>query len=213
MHLTGPISIAFFVFYMTLFIKSAKADNFDWVILIWTFVIGLPRIIAYFMLFADSLYRRRLYGMVLAGTTACQLLVFTINQFIIFTNSDNYCSRVYAVWHMVTVWGIECGWGITLYEIGQIFALMFYIYATQGAFDHYHMGFKDKHLKAKEKHRMEVTYHAKEGNMKLREEFGNNSVTIDASHNNSAMMMGQQPGMYAQPMMMQQNPESSMMLG
>jgi hypothetical protein len=148
MHMTGPISIGMFVFYMYLFVKSCKEDKFDWVILIWTFIIGLPRIIAYFLLFADSLYRRRLYGMALAGTTAVQLMLFIINQFIIFTRSDDYCDRVYAVWHMVTVWDIECYWAITLYEIGQLTLLVFYIYASQGAFDYYHLGFKDKFLLA-----------------------------------------------------------------
>ena len=130
MHLTGPINIAMFVFYMTLFIKSCKADKFDWVILIWTFGIGLPRVIAYFMFFKNSIYRRRIYALTLAGTTAAQLLLFIINQFIIFTRSDDYCSRVYAVWHMVTVWEIECGWAITLYDIGQSALLFWYIYAA-----------------------------------------------------------------------------------
>ena len=79
MHLTGPISMAFFAYYFTLFVKSIQRDEFDWVILIWVFVIGLPRVVCYFFLFADSIFRRKIYALCLAGTTALQLFIFILN--------------------------------------------------------------------------------------------------------------------------------------
>ena len=86
MHLTGPISIGFLAFYMTLFIRSSEANSFNWVILIWTFVIGLPRVLFYFMLCCDSLKNRKTYAMVLTGTTLIEIIIYVVNQCIIFSN-------------------------------------------------------------------------------------------------------------------------------
>lgn len=168
LYLTGPISIGLFVYYMVMFIKSAHADKFNWVVLIWTFVIGLPRVLGFFLLFCDSIFSRKIYAMILASTVTLELLIFVINQFIIFTNDADYCERVYAVYYMVVEWDRTCDGAITLYEIASSCSVVFYLYAACCAFDHYHMGFKNEYLKVKEMHRMEVQYHANAGEMRIR---------------------------------------------
>ena len=171
MHCTGPISIGMFAYYMTLFINSSENDQFNWVILVWTFLIGLPRMIFYFCLFADSIFRRKLYAMVLAGTTLLELLIYVVNQFIIFSHDKDYCSRVYAVSYMINQWGIYCDWAITIYEICTTFSVLFYITASMGAFDHYHCAFHDHRLEAKERQRMEVCYHEEEDDTEIKKDY------------------------------------------
>ena len=156
MHLTGPISIGLFAFYMTLFVRSAHADQFNWVILFWTFVIGLPRIIFYFLLFADTLFRRKIYASVLALTAFVEGIIYIVNTFIIFGNDDKYCERVYAIYWMMDDWGIDCGWSIFLFEFLTTGSLVFFCYASMGAFDHYHLGFLNPRLKQEELHRLQM---------------------------------------------------------
>jgi len=73
----------------------------------------------------------------------------------IFTNDISYCNGVYAVEYMVVTWDIYCDWAITIYEIGMIMALVYYIYLSVGGYDHFHMGFHSETLKAKEFARIE----------------------------------------------------------
>ena len=56
---------------------------------------------------------------------------------------------------MVVTWEIYCDWAITIYEIGMVMALIFYIYMCVGSYDHYHMGFHSETLKNKEFARLE----------------------------------------------------------
>ena len=78
-HFSTPIHIGMFIYYMILFVASAQHDDWNWVILIWTFVIGLPRIILSFMLFQDSIYRRKWYAMCMVSTTTIQGALFLID--------------------------------------------------------------------------------------------------------------------------------------
>jgi len=107
-----------FVYYMVLFITSAQHDNWNWVILLWTFVIGMPRIVLSIMLLKDSIQRRKWYSVCMMSTTAVQITLFIFNQIMIFSNDLKYCDKVYAVEYMVVTWDIYCDWAITLYEIG-----------------------------------------------------------------------------------------------
>ena len=43
--LTGLVNLGLFIYYFVLFVRSCKEDKFNWVILIWTFIIGLLRVI------------------------------------------------------------------------------------------------------------------------------------------------------------------------
>lgn len=156
MHMTGPISIGLFCFYMTMFIKSSHADKFNWVILIWTFAIGLPRVLGYFMLFCDSLKNRKIYCMILVVTLLLEILIYATNQIMIFTDDKGYCNRAYPVYYMVTEWDIYCDWAVSLFEIGLTGSIFFYIAATMAAYDHYHLGFLCLKLKAIETNRLFV---------------------------------------------------------
>ena len=147
MMITGPVSMLLFVFYMTLFIRESREDHFNWVILFWTFVIGVPRIIFFFLLFADSLYRRKIYASVLAATTFVEVIIYIVNTCIIFANDDKYCERVYATYYMIADWNIDCGWAIFLFEFITTGSVLFYVYASMGAFDHYHLGYLIPRLK------------------------------------------------------------------
>ena len=53
----------------------------------------------------------------------------------IFTDDLGYCDKVYATTYMVSEWGIDCDWSITIYEICMTLSLVFYIRATIGAID------------------------------------------------------------------------------
>ena len=57
---------------------------------------------------------------------------------------------------MIEKWGIECGWAITILELFSIFNLAMFAYFTAVAYEHFHLGNKDKKLLAKEAHRKEV---------------------------------------------------------
>lgn len=123
-------------------------------ILLWTFLIGLPRVVLYFMTFNDSIFRRRIYATVMTGTTALQFLIFVIDQFGIFMHDNEFCDRVYAVWYMKDDWGITCEWSIVCYEICMLSALIFYIYASIKAVGFFHLGFEEATLTKKEAERL-----------------------------------------------------------
>ena len=71
-----PIHIGLFIYYMVLFITSAQHDNWNWTIILWAFVIGFPRIVLSFMLFQDSILRRKWYALCMVSTTAVQAALF-----------------------------------------------------------------------------------------------------------------------------------------
>ena len=154
MHFSGLISLGEFAFFMFLMIKSIDYGEFNWLILIWLIVITLPRILFYFIMCADSLKNRHNYAMILMATTFGELVFYVVNQFIIFTNDKDYCSRVYATYYMMNRWDIYCDWAITMWEVGTTMSLTFFCYATVGAYDHYHMGFLIPKLELKELERL-----------------------------------------------------------
>ena len=57
---------------------------------------------------------------------------------------------------MIQKWDIECGWAITILELFSITNLAVFAYFTAVAYEHFHLGNKDKKLLAKEAHRREV---------------------------------------------------------
>ena len=111
-HFTGFISLGLLVFYFIMMIRSSHAENFNWEILIWTFVIGIPRVCIYFMLFGDTIYKRRWYALLMAMTTVAECFIFFLNQIFIFADTDNVCDRVYTIEYMVANWGFTCDWAI-----------------------------------------------------------------------------------------------------
>jgi len=154
MHFTGVMSAGFLVYYFVLLVTSAQHDKFNWLIILWCFAIGLPRVILYFMIFNDSIYRRRLHATCLVATTALQILFFIVDQFEIFMHSQNFCNRVYAVYYMMDDWGVACEWSIVMYEICMLSALAFYIYASKCAVGYFHLGFDQHRLRVKEVDRL-----------------------------------------------------------
>lgn len=165
--MTGPISIGLFCFYMTMFIKSCHADRFNWLVLVWTFCIGLPRVLGYFILCCDSIKSRKTYCLIMVVTVLLEILIYVTNTIIIFTDDISYCNRVYPVWYMVTSWDIYCDWAVSLWEIGTTGSVFFYIAATMGAYDHYHLGFLCSELKAIERNRLEVMNEAEKAQKRL----------------------------------------------
>ena len=79
MHLTGAVSIGLIVLYFTLLAEGASHDNFNWVVLVWTFVMGIPRVACYIVIWADTILRRRIYCMCLVTTTAVECLIFVVS--------------------------------------------------------------------------------------------------------------------------------------
>ena len=142
MHLTGVVSAGLLVYYFVLFITSIQHDNFNWRIILWVFGIGFPRVIFFFMIFKDSIYRRRLHATMLTATTALQLLLTVIDQFSIFMHTDQFCDRVYAVYYMEHSWDVTCFWSIFMYEICMISCLVFYVYAAWCSVGFFHEGFE-----------------------------------------------------------------------
>ena len=122
------------MYFVAVLIASAKNDRFNWLSIVWPFVIGLPRVILYFMTCKhsiDSFSVINKYAKVMVGLTALQLILFIIDLFEIFLHEANLlCDRVYAVYYMRTEWDIECSKVIFYYEICMVAALVFYIYAT-----------------------------------------------------------------------------------
>ena len=57
---------------------------------------------------------------------------------------------------MVDKWGISCGGAITILELFSIINLALFAYFTAIAYEHFHLGTKDKNLLKKEVHRKEV---------------------------------------------------------
>ena len=150
MHMAGLISSGLLTLYFFLMIRSSQNDDFNWMILVWIIAIGVPRVIFWMVHCIDSIPHRRNYAFALIFTTMLDLIIFGVNQFIIFTNNDEYCSRVYPVTYMVVNWDIYCNWAITIYDVCTSMLLTFYIYASIGALDHYYMGFLNPRLEAKE---------------------------------------------------------------
>ena len=155
MHLSGIFSLGLTVFYLWLMVKMIDADEFNWVIIIWL-ALGTIRVIFWLIMCLDSLYRRKMFAYALIGTTLIEAGIYIVNQFIIFTDKDDFCGRVYLVYYMVTEWDIDCDWAITLFEIMQSMSLTFYVYASIGAFDHYHHGFKNPTLEIREFERIKA---------------------------------------------------------
>ena len=156
MHMAGFVSSALLTFYFILLIRSSQHDDFNWMTLVWISAIGVWRVIFWIISCADSIVHRRNYAMALAGTTCLELVIFVVNQFIIFVSDSNYCERVYAVTYMVVEWQIGCDGAISIFEIGTAMSLTFYIYAAIGAMDHYYMGFLSPRLEAKELARLKL---------------------------------------------------------
>ena len=154
LHLTGLISIGLLVYFFVLLVASAQNDRFNWLIIIWVFAVGFPRVILYFMTFADSIFRRRMYATFMTATTAMQLLFFIIDQFEIFMHDQDFCDRVYAVYYMKNDWDIKCDWSIVCYEICMVSALAYYIYAAVKAVGYFHLGFEQATLRNKEAERI-----------------------------------------------------------
>jgi len=69
-NFVGLISAGLLVYYFALMVLSAQADRFNWLILLWIFAIGFPRVVLYFMTFNDSIFRRRIYATTMTATTA-----------------------------------------------------------------------------------------------------------------------------------------------
>ena len=57
---------------------------------------------------------------------------------------------------MVANWGFDCDWAIVSQEVLLVSSLVYFIYASVCAYDHYHMGFRDQMLRDKERDRLEV---------------------------------------------------------
>lgn len=92
MLFTGLAASSLFVLFMVLMIRSADRDHFNWQVLLWLFCIELPRIVFFCMLFADSLWHRKLFAMVLFGTTMFEVLLSGIfNMMKLFKGESNYC--------------------------------------------------------------------------------------------------------------------------
>ena len=213
MHVTGLVSAGLLVYYFVLFVTSIANDNFNWRILLWVFAIGFPRVVFYFMIFADTIYRRRMHATTLVATTALQLLLCIIDQFSIAMHHEDYCDRVWAVSYMKHDWSVECGWSIVMYEICMISFLMFYIYASWCSVGYFHEGFEHQALRKIETERLEQR--AKEdGDF---ENFGKQSkkdksglgggqldITGEKTIDNSALMQPSMLGYQAMPQQQQQ---------
>lgn len=130
--------------------------------LVWICAIGAPRILFWLVHCIDSIPHRRNYAYALIFTTLLELTIYVVNQFIIFIHDRNYCERVYAVTYMIVEWDIYCDWAITMWEVGTMMCLTFYIYASIGALDHFYMGFLNPRLEMKELARIQACKKAKE---------------------------------------------------
>ena len=156
MHLIGIISVGFLILYMVLFVRSCQDDKFNWVILLWTFCIGVPRVVFWLLIFADSIFMRKVYAMALTITTVIEVGIFIGNQVVIFRHDDEYCSRSYPVYYFHTKWHTTCTWATFLTEMAMTTSLSFYIHACVAAFDHYHHAFINVMLKEKELDRIKA---------------------------------------------------------
>ena len=102
MHLSGIVNLGEFAFFLSLMIKSAQADEFNGLILIWILGITVPRIIFWAIMCADSLRHRKFYATILMLTTIGEAIFYVVNQIIIFTEDQTYCNRVYVMYYMMT---------------------------------------------------------------------------------------------------------------
>ena len=203
MHFSGLASCALLVFYFILMIRSSEHDEFNWLILVWISIIGFPRVIFWIIHCSDSIIHRRNYAFALVATTCIELLIFVVNQFIIFVHDDSYCERTYAVTYMMIQWNISCNWAVTLFELGTAMCITFYFYGCIGAMDHYYMGFLNPRLEAKEIQRMRLQKTETSGKT------GKNSY-VDCDEVNFNNKKGQQQQVIMmdpskQPLIMQQN--------
>ena len=142
MHLAGIVSLGLFVFFFTLMIKSIDYDEFNGLVLIWLIAIEAPRIVFWILHCKDSIPHRKYYALILVATTLGEAAFYVVNQIIIFTNDKDYCRRVYAIEYMEREWNIECDWAITCYEMCTSTSLIFFCYASVGAYEHYQMGYR-----------------------------------------------------------------------
>ena len=155
-HFTGFLSLALLVFYFILLVRSSHADNFNWEILILIFIVGFTRVAIWFMMFGDTIYKRRWYSLGMAISTVAEFFLFVLNLIFIFTDDESVCDRVFTIKYMVVNWDIKCDWAIFLNELMATTSILYFIYASMCAYDHYHMGFHDQMLRDKERDRLEV---------------------------------------------------------
>ena len=153
-HFTGLVSTGLLVLYFILLIRSAEANEFNWMTIVWLVLIGLPRVIFWIVSCNDSIVHRRNLAYAMVGSTCIEFIIFVANQFIIFIHDEEYCNRVYVVIYMMEDWDISCDWAITIYEIFTTLQMTYYFYAAAGAIDHYYVGFKHPRLEMKEIERL-----------------------------------------------------------
>ena len=136
-HIVGFVSLLLFFYYMFLLIRSSRHDNFEWRILIWCFVIGVVRVATWVLLIVkqNDAFGRRMFAFALIGTTVVEAVLFGVIQGTQHQDNAEYCKEVYAVNHMVSVWGLTCGGAAFLYTLGMVASLTFYIFASIAACD------------------------------------------------------------------------------
>ena len=156
LHFTGLISAALMVLYFILLIRSSENDQFNWMVLVWIVLIGMPRVIFWFVSCNDTIVHRRNYAFALAFTTCIEFIILVANTLIIFIHDQSYCTRVYAVEYMVDDWDITCDWAITIYEICTFILVLYYFYASSSSFDHYWISYHIPRLEAKEVERLKI---------------------------------------------------------
>ena len=116
MLFTGVIALGLFTMLMVLMVRSVDRDHFNWPIILWIFGIELPRIAFFFLLFKDSIYYRKLFAMVLFGTTMFEVILTLIfNMMKLFKGEEEYCDKIFAVWYMTEDWNISCTGAVIMF--------------------------------------------------------------------------------------------------
>ena len=134
----------------------------------WMFV-GAARVFFWLWMCCDSIYKRKyfLWMMIITFLIQCALFVFICGE--LFTGTDNYCSKKHILELMIDNWDINCGWAITVLMLTSIFNIAAFAYFTAIAYEHMHMGSKNKKLLEKEAHRKEVMKGAADAQKRLKQ--------------------------------------------
>ena len=143
------------VFFFYDFVDMYSSDEWNFGVFVWLFV-GAARVFFWLWMCCDTIHKRKYFLWTMIITWLIQVALFVNIQGELFTGPDNYCAKQHVLEHMVDKWGISCGWAITMLELFSIINLAAFGYFTAVAYEHFHLGTKNKKLLEKEAHRKEV---------------------------------------------------------
>ena len=165
----------------------------DWSfgVFVWLFV-GAARMFFWLWMCCDTIHKRKYFLWTMIITWLIQVALFVNIQGELFTGPDNYCEKQHVLKHMVEKWGLKCGGAITILELFSIINLGLFAYFTAVAYEHFHLGNKDKKLLEKEAHRKEVMKASLETQKRLKAQQKQMAMDAEVERRRSEMSQKEQ---------------------